>query len=121
MPRRKYNLYRRQDQDFCLLENSGKHRLSDRKANKEVFVYGDFGLIGKADDDKILAYKRFSNTEAAVVVLNFSGEGAEWEVPEDVRVRAWETGNYVTGLQEVPNSGRILLRPWEALLGRCDR
>ncbi|KAF2785922.1 glycoside hydrolase family 13 protein [Melanomma pulvis-pyrius CBS 109.77] len=98
-----------------------KRRLADRKANKELFVYGDFGLIGKADDDTILAYKRFSNAEAAIVVLNFSGERVEWEVPEDVRVRAWETGNYATGLQEVPNRGRILLRPWEALLGRFDR
>lgn len=96
-----------------------KRALENRKKHKEVFVYGDFQLL---DDQHptIFAYKRASSndTEAFVIVLNFSGERQEWLVPEAAKVEKWVTGTYTANAPEKATSGKIALQAWEGILGR---
>jgi len=96
-----------------------KRGLANRKMHKDVFVYGDFAPVGK-DQERIFAYKRWTDSEAWVVVLNFSAKEAEWEVPEDVKVKGWMAGNYTAGKPEKGTSGKIKLMPWEGLLGQSE-
>jgi glycosidase len=56
-----------------------KSVLELRKKHKDVFVYGDFGLVDEKND-KIFAYSRTSeNGEVAVVICNFTPEKVVWE------------------------------------------
>lgn len=96
-----------------------KRALADRKKNKDVFVYGDFGLID-ADHSKVVAFKRWSKDRTFVTVLNLSGEALEWEGLGDVKVAKWVAGNYdERELDNKEKGGKISLRPWEGLLGLC--
>lgn len=53
--------------------------LRQRKAYKEIFIYGDFAIVDE-DNDRILAYKRIaSNGDTALVVCNFSSENVAWQ------------------------------------------
>ena len=91
--------------------------LTNRKKHKDVFVYGSYELL---DDEHptVFAYKRASEKEAFVVVLNISGKEEEWTVPETAKVEAWVAGNYGGGGKpEKGVTGKITLRAWEALLG----
>ncbi|KAJ9644525.1 hypothetical protein H2199_003488 [Coniosporium tulheliwenetii] len=90
--------------------------LDHRKQHKDVFVYGDFALVDE-ENDKIFAYRRFTDGENWIVVLNFSGESVEWEIPQDTKVKMWCAGNYTSGKPDKAMSGRIEVRPWEGLLG----
>lgn len=94
-----------------------KRGLDNRKKHKDVFVYGDFELID-ADNDKVVAYKRWSADEAFVSVLNFSGETLQWEGLGGVEIKKWVAGNYdERELDAKSKTGKIELRPWEGLLG----
>ncbi|KAF2143599.1 glycoside hydrolase family 13 protein [Aplosporella prunicola CBS 121167] len=93
--------------------------LRHRKQHKDVFVYGDFAPVGD-ESPSVFAYKRWSEHEAFVSVLNFSGEEIEWDIPADVGVERWVAGNY-TADEDVdkPKEGKLTLGPWEGLLGQC--
>ena len=81
----------------------------------------------------VVAYKRWSETEVFVTVLNFSGETVRWNGLDKagVKVEKWVAGNYdETGLAERGGVGRegdgdgngdgeveMELRSWEGLLG----
>jgi len=98
-----------------------KRGLENRKRHKNVFVYGDFEVLDK-EHEKIAAWKRWSEDEAFVTVLNFSGEEVQWEGLEDaeVRVGRWVAGNYdERELEGRSTKGKVVLRPWEGLLGVC--
>ena len=93
-----------------------------RKELKDVFVYGDFHVVGEteATKDKIFAYIRHGDESGKwLIVLNFSGEKVKWGIPMEHEVREWVVGNYGEkalgkGFKEI-----IELEPWEALLGIC--
>nr|POE47394.1 alpha-glucosidase [Quercus suber] len=91
--------------------------LEQRKKHKDVFVYGGFELL---DDqhESVFAYKRATDEEAFVVVLNFTGKDVQWEVPARARVTRWVAGNYQAGAPEKSSSGTITLRPWEGTMGK---
>jgi oligo-1,6-glucosidase len=93
--------------------------IQDRKTHAPVFVYGDYTEVSPEDED-ILAYERTSETgERWIVVLNFSGKHVEWNVPGSVGIETWVRGTYTEGKQEKACTGRIPLRPWEGILGKC--
>jgi oligo-1,6-glucosidase len=96
-----------------------KRGLESRKKHKDAFVYGNFSLVGKDDDESVIAYKRFNDTEAFITLLNFSDQDTEWEIPADIHVNVWVAGNYPNGQADKSMNGQITLRPWEALLGIC--
>lgn len=97
-----------------------KRGLECRKENKDVFVYGDFELLDP-EDKKIVAYRRWSEKNAFVTVLNFSGEKLTWDKLGDLKVKKWVAGNYnETEIDSKSKSGSLELRPWEALLGMLE-
>ncbi|KAF3003518.1 hypothetical protein E8E13_005269 [Curvularia kusanoi] len=97
-----------------------KRGLACRKENKDVFVYGDFELLDP-EDTKTVAYKRWSEKNAFVTVLNFSGEKLSWKGLGDLKVKKWVAGNYdETDIGGKAKSGTLELRPWEALLGLLE-
>ncbi|KAG8166385.1 hypothetical protein KVR01_002074 [Diaporthe batatas] len=97
--------------------------LADRKAHKDVFVYGGFEDLSAADDEAVYAYARTSSTAAGerwVVVLNFSGEQRSWALPEGYEVDSWAATTYGKGEAEGRAvTGAVTLEPWEGLLGKC--
>lgn len=95
-----------------------KRALEHRKRHKAVFVYGDFELVDP-EHGKIFAYRRWSDEDAWLVVLNLSGESIEWQIPGDVKVSGWMAGNYTVGKPAKEVGGKITLSPWEGLLGQC--
>ncbi|CAI6342227.1 unnamed protein product [Periconia digitata] len=97
-----------------------KRGLDNRKKHKDVFVYGDFGLVDEANE-KVVAYKRWSEDTEVLVVLNFSGEEVQWSGIGDLKVKKWWAGNYEDGkLGEKERSGSLKLRPWEGAIGELE-
>lgn len=97
-----------------------KRALENRKENKDVFVYGDFEMLDP-EDKKIVAFRRWSEKDAFITVLNLSGEKVTWEKLGDLKVKKWVAGNYdETELDGKATSGKIELRPWEGLLGKLE-
>jgi glycosidase len=96
-----------------------KRGLANRKAHKDVFVYGDYKLLDETHEE-VFAYKRSSEKEAFVTVLNFSGKTVQFEIPETAGVRKWVAGNYEAGSPDKEVGGTITLKPWEAILGSAS-
>lgn len=93
--------------------------LASRKAHKDVFVYGDYESVGD-DRADVFAYLRTGAKAGRwLVVLNFSEKEASWDVPKDVEVETWVAGNYSNGNVDKEGKGRIVLKSWEGLLGKC--
>ncbi|KAI4153839.1 MAG: hypothetical protein LQ340_002063 [Diploschistes diacapsis] len=100
-----------------------KRGLASRKAHIDVFVYGSFEVVGatRETEHAIFAYTRTGDKGGKwLVVLNFSKGNVEWDVPEECEVDKWVAGNYGKGEIEKAGKGRIVLRPWEAILGKCS-
>ncbi|KAH5604360.1 hypothetical protein HBI45_110260 [Parastagonospora nodorum] len=96
-----------------------RRALANRKKHADVFVYGDFEMLDVADP-RVVAYRRWSEGEEFVTVLNFGGEGVSWEGLGGVEVQKWVAGNYdereLEG-REVGKGVKVELRAWEGLLG----
>ncbi|OAQ81577.1 maltase [Purpureocillium lilacinum] len=87
--------------------------LEQRKAHKDVFVYGDFALVDEASD-KVFAYERraTANGDAALIVCNFSDGNEAWKWEGKAReVLVSSAGKEVKDV----NGGEIRLGPWEAV------
>lgn len=97
--------------------------LADRKEHRDVFVYGGFEDLSAEDNEAVYAYSRTSSTTAGekwVVLLNFSGEEQSWSLPAGYEVDFWAATTYGKGKAEGRAvSGRVALKPWEGLLGKC--
>ncbi len=97
-----------------------KRGLENRKRNKEIFVYGDFEMLD-TEHKQVVAYRRWSEKDAFVTVLNFSGKKLTWELPAHLKVTKWVAGNYdEKELDSKSHYGSIDLRPWEAMLGMLE-
>lgn len=97
-----------------------KRALSNRKQNKDVFVYGDFEMLDM-EDRKVVAFRRWSEKSSFVTVLNLSGEKVTWEKLGDLKVKKWVAGNYdERELAGRALGGKVELRPWEGLLGMLE-
>jgi oligo-1,6-glucosidase len=97
-----------------------KRALECRKDNKEVFVYGDFEMLDMKHE-KVVAFRRWSEKSAFVTVLNLSGESVSWEGMGELKVKKWVARNYdESELEKKARSGKVELRPWEAVLGMLE-
>ena len=96
--------------------------LADRKEHADVFVYGDFELLGEEEsEDDVLAYMRTGKRGGRwVIVLNLSGKDVGWNIPGVCGGVVWCAGNYVKGKPEKASNGKVDLRPWEGILGKCE-
>ena len=102
--------------------------LQNRRKNKDIFVYGQFEVVGVTEETKrqVFAYVRTPADNQgwrALIVLNFSGTDIEWVVPAEYEVERWVVSNYPGGEKDAEKrrSRTIVLRPWEGLLGKCLR
>jgi glycosidase len=98
--------------------------LANRKAHKDVFVYGSFEALYVKNED-VFAYRRVGEDgkEAFVVLLNFTGKEAHVVLDEKAKVKKWVAGNYegqAGGIEGKEVSGKIVLRPWEGVLGTAE-
>jgi oligo-1,6-glucosidase len=97
-----------------------RRALAHRKKHADVFVYGDFEMLDM-DDKRVVAFRRWSEKEGFVTVLNLSGEEVVWEGLGGVKVGKWVAGNYdERELEGSSVDGKVELRPWEALLGTVE-
>lgn len=94
--------------------------LANRKEHKDVFIYGDYETVGVVSEE-VLAYLRTGKQGGRwLVVLNLSGKGVQWEFPNAVKLKGWMAGNYLKGKPDKALKGKLELRPWEGVLGRCE-
>ena len=82
-------------------------------------MYRDFELPDP-NHSQVYAYRRFSNNEAWVLMLNFSEQSVDWDIPPKVKLKDWVAGNHKVGRPGHDPSDKIRLRPWEGLMGFCD-
>jgi glycosidase len=86
--------------------------LQQRKARKDIFVYGDFDLVDEANE-KVFAYKRTTpNGDAALVVSNFSADTVKW--PFEGKAKEVVVSPTEKTVEQV-NGGGIELGPYEAI------
>lgn len=86
--------------------------LEKRKEFKDIFVYGDFGLLDESNE-KIFAYiRRSANIGAGMIVVNFSEDFVSWEWAGTAKQIIVSTGN--KQIIDV-NAGKIELDPYEAI------
>lgn len=88
-------------------------RLIELRRQHEIMVYGDYSILAE-DNEQIYAYLRTLGGEQLLVVLNFFGKPALFELPDDVVYQEQELliSNYE--VQPDENIRRIELRPYEA-------
>jgi glycosidase len=97
-----------------------KRALECRKENKDVFVYGDFEMLDM-EDKRVVAFRRWSENNAFITVLNLSGEKVTWNKMRGLKVKKWVAGNYdERELESRAKSGSVELRPWEGVLGMLE-
>jgi oligo-1,6-glucosidase len=95
-----------------------RRALANRKANADVFVYGDFEMLDM-EDKKVVAFRRWSKDKAFITVCNFSGDDVEWKA-DGVEVQKWVAGNYderELEKREIGKGASVKLRAWEGVLG----
>lgn len=84
-----------------------------------MFVYGEFELLSP-QDESVAVYKRTYDSNAALVVLNFSPDKANWKSPEGRRdiTRLLDAGRVVVkNYDHVSIKGdAIELRTFEAVV-----
>ncbi|KAJ4351784.1 uncharacterized protein N0V89_007127 [Didymosphaeria variabile] len=101
-----------------------KRSLEYRKQNKELYVYGDFDLVNPDNEPnsaEIMAYRRWSEDRAVLVILNFSGKEVQWDLVDGLKVNTWVAGNYgEADLEEKSKSGSVSMKPWEGLIGELE-
>lgn len=89
-----------------------------RKSHKDVFVYGGFEILD-AENKDVVAFRRFSAEESWITITNFTGKHLEWSGIGNIEVEEWVIGNYPLATHEDESGGRISLRPWEGIIGKC--
>ncbi|KAF2484329.1 alpha-glucosidase-like protein maltase [Neohortaea acidophila] len=96
-----------------------RHALQRRKNFKDAFVYGAFECLDN-EHESVFAFKRTSaeNDNLWMVVLNFSANELQWNLPKGLQVHGFIESNYGDAPIE-PKDGKVRLRAWEGVLGRC--
>lgn len=95
--------------------------LANRKAHADVFVHGDYQTVDFAEKGNVFAYTRTGKESGKwLVVLNLGGQEVGWTLPSGLSIDGWMAGNYTQGKPSKANAGKIDLKPWEGLLGKCS-
>lgn len=111
-----------QQKDPHSVLNYYKKLIAIRKAHHSL-VYGDFKLV-LADHPQIIGYIRWMDDEAWLVLLNFSGEEAHYELVENEAQRM-EGATCIIGSYSTPTNIQShipggMLRPYEALVYKAE-
>lgn len=85
--------------------------LRQRKAYKDIFVYGDFAIVDESND-RVLAYKRTAaNGDTALVVCNFSADKVAWQFAGTPREVIYSP----TGKTTADATSQVELGPYETI------
>lgn len=94
-----------------------KRVLRVRKKFRDTVIYGDFRLLD-LEHDAVFSYQRTGCQGVITVVTNFTGKQLTWEtldkLPPSWRMQDVVLSNYP--VQAALEPGRMLLRPFEALV-----
>ena len=93
--------------------------LANRKEHKDVFIYGDYETVGLPSEEIFAYLKSGKKGGRWLVVLNMSGKTTQWDIPKEVGIYSWMAGNYMKGKPHKALEGKLELKPWEGILGRC--
>ncbi|GAB1320830.1 Maltase [Madurella fahalii] len=91
-----------------------KRMIRFRKEHAEVLVHGAFEGFGM-EDEKTFVFGKRAGGKRAAVVLNFTGEDQEVELP-DYEGLAFKVGSYDDGVDDGDGHRARKLRPWEGRL-----
>ena len=99
------------DLDSCL--SFWKKCIAFRKEHKDLLTYGHTEWLDK-DNEKVFLYLKHSpNDETTMlVVLNFTDNGQEWQMPEEFSTR---TSEVVMTTGKSNSQGSRELEPWEGI------
>ena len=82
------------------------------RKNNPVLVYGSYELLSP-DHPQIYAYVRTLGESKMLVVLNFSTEEIEYQLPVGIKTGSVEISNYdVTDV----NEERVVLKPYQTVI-----
>ncbi|WP_409272274.1 alpha,alpha-phosphotrehalase [Neobacillus sp. SCS-31] len=84
----------------------------------DIITHGDYKLI-LAEDQRIFAYTRSWNGETLLVVNNFYGKNAQFELPDDVRIEGvgGKASVLISNYKDHPKDYRsFTLRPYESVV-----
>jgi oligo-1,6-glucosidase len=101
-----------QEKDPNSILNYFRKMIQLRKNNKTL-VYGKYVLLDK-DNEKIYAYTRGDGAEKLLVVLNWSKDKVDWNIPSDITVDAQPLINNVAEFNLKAQT--ISLQPYQALV-----
>lgn len=103
--------------DPASVYNYWRSVLSLRKQYLDIFVYGDFELVDR-DNENLFAYTRQFEDQKALVVCNFTDRRVEWDSVENLvggEVKQVLLDNYGAG-----EKFKGELRPYEAVVVLVD-
>lgn len=83
-----------------------KRMLKIRKEYSPLFVYGDFQLLGEANDDPVFLYTKRQGDNTCLVVMNFSENEVDWVATDLAKTLLIST-------YEEPAVAPSRLRPYE--------
>ncbi|UZR95628.1 glycoside hydrolase family 13 protein [Chondrinema litorale] len=89
-------------------------KLIQLRKRHEVLVYGDTDIIDKPNT-KIYAYTRTLEDKQVFVVLNFSAENTEFQLPQNLAVKVEADKVMLSNYPVVPHTGKenLSLKPYE--------
>jgi oligo-1,6-glucosidase len=89
-------------------------RLTHLRKEHPVLIYGKYSLYD-ANHEQVYCYTRTLDKKAIVVILNFSSELVNYDIPSAIRIKNYEPliNNHTT-LQL--NDHTLVLLPWQAVL-----
>ena len=100
-----------QENDSGSILNYFQKMIQLRK-NNPVLVYGSYELLSP-DHPQIYAYVRTLGESKMLVVLNFSTEEIEYQLPVGIKTGSVEISNYdVTDV----NEERVVLKPYQTVI-----
>ncbi|NJJ39900.1 glycoside hydrolase family 13 protein [Paenibacillus apii] len=88
-------------------------RLIELRKEQDIIVYGEYKIVAE-ENERVYAYQRALGSERLLVILNFFGESASFELPAEIGISEPELliGNYDVDRAEDVHS--LELRPYEA-------
>lgn len=108
-----------QEDDPDSILNYYRRLIRIRREHADVVVHGEYAIVLE-EHEQVFAYVRRNEQRQGLVLLNFSENEAEFELPEDIGVcleSAYRLlGNYERGGGAAENEVPRKLRPYEAII-----
>lgn len=93
--------------------------LQNRKAHKDVFVYGDYE-DADVENEQIYAYFRIGaqSKKKWLIAMNWTGNDISWEIPVSVEVE-WMAPSTLQRQIRVEGRATVKIHAWEGVMMRC--